>query len=144
MKTEAPSTTAEILLLSEHAGEVQLVRRAVESNNLSVVQACREVLAYLRREGKYGSAARPDLILLDLELSNDEDCAMLEEIKRDREFKRIPVVVLASNDSYDRILRAYELHANAYVLKPQNEKEFIRVIRATLGFWLKLARLPRE
>ena len=99
MKTQAPSVAAEILLLSEHADEVQLVRCAVETGNLSVVEACGAVLEYLRREGRYTLAARPDLILLDLDVSNQAECEVLQDIKRDPEFKRIPVVVLAADGS---------------------------------------------
>jgi response regulator RpfG family c-di-GMP phosphodiesterase len=144
MKAEAPSIAAEILLLSEHAEEVQLVRHALDGNNLNVVAACRDVLPYLRGAGAYSGAARPDLILLDLDVSNPDDCDTLAEIKRDPELKRIPIVVLASDDSYEGVTRAYDLHANAYILKPADPEEFVRVIRATLSFWLKLARLPRE
>jgi two-component system response regulator len=82
--------------------------------------------------------------LLDLDLSNPEECAMLEEIKRDEDFRRIPVVVLASNVDRKSIFQAYDLHADAYVSKPKDREEFIRVLRATLNFWLTLVRLPRE
>jgi DNA-binding NarL/FixJ family response regulator len=144
MKAEAPSVAAEILLLSEHADEVQLVRHALENNHLNVVPTCSDVLPYLHGTGKYSGAPRPDLILLDLDVSNPDECNTLGEIKRDPELKRIPIVVLASDDSYEGVLRAYDLHANAYILKPADAEEFVRVIRATLSFWLKLARLPRE
>jgi DNA-binding NarL/FixJ family response regulator len=144
MRVEAPADAADILLLSQHADEVQLIRHAVESNQLNVVAACGDVLTYLRRTGAYREASRPDLILLDLDLSDPRECETLEEIKRDPEFKRIPIVVLAADDSYDSIWHAYDLHANAYILKPGEPDEFVRVIRATLSFWLKLARLPRE
>jgi DNA-binding NarL/FixJ family response regulator len=143
MITEAPSTAAEILLLAEDADEVTLIRRAVETNRLNVVQRCPAVLSFLRRQDEYSDSPRPDLILLDVDLSRKEDCQMLEQIKMDDDFKRIPVVVLASDDAYERISQAYDLHANAYILKPGEQQEFIRVIRATLNFWLKLARLPR-
>jgi len=144
MRAEAPTEAAYILLLSQRADEVQLVRDALETNQLSVVAACGDVLSYLRRTGPYREALRPDLILLDLDLSDPRECQTLEEIKRDPEFKCIPIVVLAADDSYNMIWRAYDLHANAYILKPGKPDEFVRVIRATLSFWLKLARLPRE
>ena len=144
MSAEAATDAADILLLSQRANEVQLVRHAVETNQLNVVAVCGDVLSYLRRTGAFREASRPDLILLDLDLSDPRECVTLEEIKRAPEFKRIPIVVLAADESYDTIWRAYDLHANAYILKPGNPDEFVRVIRATLGFWLKLARLPRE
>lgn len=144
MTTEAPTAAAEILLLADDADEVTLIHRAVEANSLNVVKGCPAVLSFLRRQGEYSESPRPDLILLDLDLSKKDDCEILDQIKKDPDFKRIPVVVLASDGAYERIFQAYDLHANAYILKPGEQQEFIRVIRATLNFWLKLARLPRE
>lgn len=144
MPTEAPTAAAEILLLTQHAEDVDVIRRAADSNRLNVVGKCPEILSFLRREGEYGDAARPHLILLDLDLSDDQDCELLSGIKEDREFKRIPVVVLAASESQESIFQAYSLHANAYICKPADRDEYERVIRATLHFWLALARLPRE
>ena len=144
MHTEAPTVAAEILLLAQHAEDVDVIKRASDSNRVNVVAKCPDILSYLRREGAYGDASRPDLILLDLDLGNDEDCDMLKDIKQDADFKRIPVVVLAASESHENIFQAYSLHANAYICKPPDLEEYVRVIRATLHFWLSLARLPRE
>lgn len=144
MPTEAPAAAAEILLLEENTDAAALIGKAAENSNLSVVAACPEILGYLRREGKYEQAPRPDLILLDLDLSRKEDCEMLSDIKKDAVFKRIPVVVLASSDSYANIFQAYDLHANAYICKPPDQEQFLTLVRATLHFWLALVRLPRE
>lgn len=144
MRTEAPTLTAEILLLSQNPDEVTLVREAIENSKLNVVGGCPAVFSFLRQQGEYSDCPRPDLILLDMDLSSQEDCEMLEDLKRDPVFKRIPVVVLASDDSYQQILQAYDLHANAYILKPKHDEEFLKVMKATLTFWLTLVRLPRE
>ena len=144
MQAEAPSLTSEVLLLAESVVEANLVRLALDDRILNVVPACPDVLTFLRRQDPYSKSIKPDLILLDLDISNPEDCKVLEEIKQDPDFRRIPIVVLASSDGYEGVMKAYDLHANAYVVKPKNEEDFIRVIRATLNFWLTLARLPRE
>jgi chemotaxis family two-component system response regulator Rcp1 len=144
MQTQAPSVAAEILLLEQNDEEVALIREATRTSNLSVVLECPDILSFLRRQGKYSAAPRPDLILLDLELSRVEDCEVLTELKKDAGFKRIPVVVLATSAAYDDVFQAYDLHANAYICKPAEREEFVRVIRATLHFWLALARLPKE
>jgi CheY-like chemotaxis protein len=136
--------TAEILLLSGNEEEVSLIRRAAQKNRLNVVDACPAVLQYLRTEGQHSGARRPDLIFLDLDLSTQEECEMLEEIKQDPKFKRIPLIVLASSDSPRNVFQAYDLHANAYISKPKDREAFVKVIRATLLFWLDLARLPQE
>jgi CheY-like chemotaxis protein len=144
MPTEAPTAAAEILLLTQRAEDLEVIRQATETNRLNVVSWCPDILSWLRREGQYGTAVRPDLILLDLDLSNQEDCELLSQVKEDPDFRRIPVVVLAASESQENIYQAYSLHANAYICKPPDRQDFVRVIRATLHFWLALARLPRE
>ena len=144
MLTEAPSITAEILLLEQNLEDAALIQTAVENNRVTVLTECPDVLSFLRRQEQYASAPRPDLILLDLELSNKADCEMLSEIKQDPLFKRIPVVVLANSASYQDIFQAYDLHANAYICKSADRDHFARIIRATLHFWLALVRLPQE
>lgn len=143
MPTEAPTRTAEILLLEQNGDDAALIQEAVENNRVTVLTECPDVLSFLRRQDKYEDAPRPDLILLDLELSRRADCEMLAEIKQDPRFKRLPVVVLGSSVSYEDIFQAYDLHANAYICKPADRDDFARIVRATLHFWLALVRLPQ-
>lgn len=114
MPIEAPTVTADILLLEKRPEEIALIREAT-SGRLNVVSECPAILDFLRRKGEYAGVPRPDLILLDLDLSQTEDCEMLTEIKKDPEFRRIPVVVLASSERYEDVFQAYDLHANAYI-----------------------------
>ena len=144
MQTEALTAAAEVLLLEQNAEEVALIRQSAEKSNVTVVLECVDILSYLRREGEYKSASRPDLVILDLDLSRTEDCETLTEIKKHPDFKRIPVVVLASSQAYDVVLQAYDLRANAYISKPAGREEFLRIMRATLHFWLTMVRLPRD
>ncbi|HLJ50781.1 MAG TPA: response regulator [Bryobacteraceae bacterium] len=144
MLTAAPSVTAEILLLEQNDDEVAVFEEATGTNHLNVVADCPTILRFLRRQGDQSQAPRPDLILLDLDLSDKIGCEMLSEIKQDPTLRRIPVVVLAASDSYDNIFQAYDLQANAYVRKPDEKEQLITVLRVTLHFWLSLARLPRE
>ncbi len=144
MPTETAIRTGEILLLERNSRETAVIKQAVENSRISVVTKSPDILKFLRRQGSYASAPRPDLVLLDLKLSRTEDCEVLEELKRDPVLKRIPVVVLASSVSYEEIFEAYDLHANAYICKPAARKDYLRVLRATLHFWLDLVRLPRD
>ncbi|MGA2595526.1 MAG: response regulator [Bryobacteraceae bacterium] len=143
MPTEAPSLAAEILLLEQDAAQLAVFEEATENNHLNIVGECASILDFLRRQGTHSKAPRPDLILLDLDLSDKEGCEMLAGIKKDRQLKRIPVVVLAASESYKDVFQAYDLHANAYICKPGDRGEFVKALRATLHFWLALARLPR-
>ena len=136
----------EILLIEDDLSDVRLVTEALKvvaiRNNLNVARDGVEALAFLRREDRYAYAPRPDLILLDLNLPKKYGQSVLADIKGDPNFKRIPVVVLTTSDSEMNILRAYELHANAYIVKPVELKQFIEVIQSTTEFWLTVARLP--
>lgn len=144
MRAEAPSAAAEILLLSDNDRDIRLVKGAANSSHVNVVPECPDVLAFLRHELSFRDSPRPDLILLDLDLSNPEHCDTLQGIKQDESLRRIPVIVMAASDSPDKIQGAYDLHANAYVLKPTDPEDFVKVINTTLTFWLKLARLPKD
>lgn len=144
MKAEAPSLAAEILLLADREEEVSLVRTAAETGHVNVVQGCPSVLSFLRRQGSFVGSPRPDLVILDLDLADQEHCEVLKQIKQDSGFRAIPVVVLASEASPSSVQLAYELHANACLIKPREREEFLRVMRATMTFWLTLARLPER
>ena len=144
MPTETSIRTSVILLLERNCAETALIEEVVQNTRLCVVTEGADILAFLRGQGSYAAADRPDLVLLDLDLSKAQDCELLQELKRDPSIKRIPVVVLSSSVSYEDIFEAYDLHANAYLCKPSTRKDYGRVLRATLHFWLHLARLPRD
>ena len=102
-----------------------------------------EALAFLRREGKYADAPRPDLILLDLNLPKKDGREVLQEIKEDYSLKHIPVVILTTSQAEQDILRSYRLRANAYVTKPVDLDQFLRVIQSIEEFWLQFVKLSR-
>ena len=101
-----------------------------------------EALAVLRKIGDYQDAARPDLILLNLNLPRKDGRECLAEIKADPELKRIPVVVLTTSQAEADIQRCYELHANCYITKPVDFDRFTNVVSAVEEFWLKVVELP--
>jgi CheY-like chemotaxis protein len=142
----ADGTPIEVLLVEDDPGDVLMTQEAFEDhkvrNNLTVVSDGAEALAYLRREGKYADAVRPDLILLDLNLPRRDGREVLAEIKKDPELGRIPVVVLTTSAADEDILRSYQLHANAYVTKPVDFDRFIQVIRQIDEFFVSVVKLP--
>jgi two-component system, chemotaxis family, response regulator Rcp1 len=145
MKAEAPTLrAAELLLLADKAEEVRLIQTAADDSRLNVVEACASVLKFLRRESEYAECPRPHLILLNLDLAIGEHCETLRDIKKDPSLRRIPLVVLMGGAGAAHAQLAYELRANACVVKPSNSEEFVHAIRTTLTFWLTLARLPGD
>jgi DNA-binding response OmpR family regulator len=99
---------------------------------------------YLRGKGKFSGSPRPEIIILDLNLPNKDGREVLKEIKEDENLKNIPVVVLTTSGAEKDIIRAYELHANAYVTKPIDFDQFINVIGSIVNFWLEIVKLPSK
>jgi CheY-like chemotaxis protein len=135
-----------VLLVDDDPGDVLLVREAFEDhkvgNLLSVVSDGVEAMQYVRAEGDYAQAARPDLILLDLNLPRKSGIEVLEEIKDDPRLSSIPVVVLTTSEAEEDILRAYEHHANAYITKPLDFEQFTRIVHQIDDFFIGLVKLP--
>jgi CheY-like chemotaxis protein len=138
----------EILLVEDNPGDVDLTREMVEAskvrNVIRNVSDGAEALAYLRREPPYTAAARPDLILLDLNIPKKDGRTVLSEIKQDADLKDIPVVVLTTSEAESDILKSYQLHANCYITKPVDLGKFTTIIRSIEDFWLTVVKLPRR
>ena len=148
MSTRIPGRPVEILLVEDSPGDVRLTIEALKegkvSNHLSVVNDGAEALDFLFRRGKYASAVRPDIILLDLNLPKKNGREVLEEIKRDDTLRRIPVVILTTSTAEEDIVRSYDLHVNCYITKPVDMDQFIHVVKAIDSFWFSVVTLPSE
>jgi len=138
----------EILLVEDNPSDVVLTRIAMKqckiANQLHVAGDGVEALNFLRREGKYADAPRPDLILLDLNLPRMDGRQLLAAVKEDHTLRTIPVVVLTTSDAERDVMKSYSLHANAYVTKPLDMGEFIRIVKGIDEFWFGIVRLPHQ
>jgi len=136
----------EILLVEDSETDALMTREAFENgkilNRLHVVDNGVDALAFLRREGPYAQKARPDLILLDLNLPKKDGREVLQDLKNDDDLKIIPVVVLTSSKAEEDIVRAYGLHANCYVTKPVEFEKLADVVRTINDFWFTVVTLP--
>ena len=141
-------SAVEILLVEDNPGDVRLTREALKEskirNNLSIVRDGVEAMAFLRHEGDYARAPRPDIILLDLNLPRKDGREVLAEIKEDDHLRRIPVVILTTSDDEHDILESYNLHANCYITKPVDLNRFVTIIKNIEDFWLTIVRLPPD
>lgn len=148
MSFDMQPQTIDILLVEDNAGDVRLTQEVLRDskvrNNLIVASNGEEALNCLRRQGKYKSTVRPDLILLDLNLPVKDGREVLAQIKQDPDLKRIPVVVLTTSKAEEDILKTYNLHANCYVTKPVDLEQFIGVVRSLEDFWLAIVKLPNH
>jgi chemotaxis family two-component system response regulator Rcp1 len=136
----------EILMVEDNPGDVRLTVEALKEakvrNNLHTVEDGVEALAFLRREGRYAEAPRPDLVLLDLNLPKMNGREVLAKIKEDPDLRRIPVVILTISQAEQDIVKSYNLHANCYITKPVDLDQFLEVVKSIENFWLTVVMLP--
>jgi len=146
MSRERRVKPIDILLVEDNPGDSDLAREALEEtkmcNELHVVRDGEQAMRFLRREGEYTDAPRPDLILLDLNLPKKDGREVLAEIKTDESLKRIPVVILTISKDEEDVLKSYNLHANCYITKPINIGQFFKVVKSIEEFWLGIVVLP--
>jgi len=145
METRMTSKPVDILLVEDNKGDVGLIEEVFESSNvrnkLYVVEDGEEAVLFLLRKGKFSDAPRPGIILLDLNLPKKDGREVLGEIKEDKDLKNIPVVVLTTSRAEEDIHESYNLHANAYISKPVDFDQFIKVIKSIENFWLEVVNL---
>ncbi|MFC1584612.1 response regulator [Fibrobacterota bacterium] len=136
----------EILLIEDNPGDVRLTQEALSDSqitcHLNVVCDGVEAMNYLRKKGRYLSSARPDIILLDLNLPKKDGREVLHEIKTDTDLKRIPVIILTTSANEQDVSQAYELCANCYILKPVDIDGCLKIFRSVKNFWCNQVTLP--
>jgi len=136
----------QILLVEDSPSDAKLTLAALKMakvvNQVSHVEDGVEAMEFLRRQGKFTQAERPDLILLDLNLPRKDGREVLEELKADPDFQMIPVVILTTSQAEQDIIRSYKLHANCYITKPVNFERFLEVVQSIENFWLTVVELP--
>lgn len=137
---------ANILLVEDNPSDVYLTEVALKeaslTSRLHVVEDGHRALAFLRREGSFETAPRPELILLDLNLPGKDGRQLLAELKADAEFRRIPVIVLTTSTADSDVTACYDLHCNCYITKPVDFDHFERVVKEIERFWLQFVTLP--
>lgn len=146
IQVNASHEPVKILLVEDSASDAELTIDALRSARVlnDVQRVCDgvEALRYLRGHGAFATAARPDLILLDLNLPRMSGYELLEVIKQDPTLAVIPVVVLTTSNADHDVLRSYRLHANCYISKPVALQDFLEVVQELGNFWLQMVRLP--
>jgi CheY-like chemotaxis protein len=148
MKPNHDGSPVDVLLVEDSPGDVRLTREAFRETNgavqLHVASDGVEAMAFLRQEGVYLDAPRPDFILLDLNLPKMDGREVLALIKLDADLRTIPVVILTTSESDADILTSYELNANAYLRKPVTLDAFEKLVQSINDFWLTKVLLPQR
>ena len=142
MKTDA----IDILLVEDNPADAEHTRIVLEDvkiiNGLHIVGDGEEAMDFLHHRGEFRAAPRPDLILLDLNLPRMDGREVLAEIKATDALKDIPVVILTWSSAQEDILRTYHLQASAYLTKPVDLDQFLRVMGAAGEYWTANVKLP--
>lgn len=135
-----------IFLIEDNKADIRLIEEALKDSivphQLINVRNGVDAMAFLRQEGEFADAPRPDLILLDLNLPRKDGREVLAEIKQDPTLKRIPVVVLTTSRNRDDIFYSYDLHVNCYITKSRNLSELFQIVKGIEDFWLTTVTLP--
>lgn len=145
----------DVLLVEDSPGDVRLTQEVFRDANMSshppnsavhlhVAADGVEAMAFLRREGAWDEAPRPDLILLDLNLPRMDGREVLAEIKDDENLRKIPTVILTTSDSEADIAKSYQLQASCYLSKPVQLDAFENLVRSINDFWLTRVRFPQQ
>lgn len=135
-----------VLLVEDDPGDVVLARESLGNLqallDLAVVEDGASALSYLRREGSYQNATRPDFVILDLNLPRTDGWTVLRFIKRDANLRSVPVIVLTTSKSEVDIRTAYQLGANCFISKPPGLVGYEAAMQRLGEFWLHIAKLP--
>ncbi|QLE58051.1 response regulator [Nostoc sp. TCL26-01] len=148
MSVETAEKHKTIFLVEDNKADIRLIQEAFKNSliphQVVTVRDGMDAMAYLRQEGEYTHALRPDLILLDLNLPRKDGREVLAEIKADPTLKRIPVVVLTTSRNEDDIFHSYNLHVNCYITKSRNLTQLFQIVKGIEEFWLSTVTLPPE
>lgn len=148
MSAEEVEKSKLIFLVEDNKADIRLVEEALKNSvvphQITTVRNGVDAMAYLRQEGEYADAPRPDIILLDLNLPKKDGREVLAEIKADPRLKRIPVVVLTTSRNEDDIFDSYDLHVNCYITKSRNLSQLFEIVKNIEEFWLKTVTLPQD
>jgi CheY-like chemotaxis protein len=145
----SPRTSVVILMADDDADDRDLTRDALAesrlANDLHFVEDGVQLLDYLHQRGPYsrpGSAPRPGVILLDLNMPRKDGREALLEIKADPELRKIPVVVMTTSKAEEDIAQSYDLGASSFITKPVTFEGLVEVVRGLGKYWFEIVELP--
>ena len=146
LKMKMSSEPLKILLVEDNKGDIGLITEFfIDSKirtNIHIAEDGEEAIRFLFGKDKFLGSPIPDIIILDWNLPKKDGSEVLREIKENNNLKSIPVIVLTTSRAEKDTVTAYDLHTNAYIVKPLDFDEFMTVIYSIRDFWFKAVTLP--
>jgi two-component system, chemotaxis family, response regulator Rcp1 len=137
----------EIMLVEDNFTDAALTIRALERgkvrHRLTLIRDGAEALEFLKRQGRFARAPRPDLILLDLNLPKIDGRELLTTIKSDDDLQSIPVVIMTGSEDYEDELRGQRLNVEGFVTKPVDMPKFLALVKELKDYWMSDVILPQ-
>jgi CheY-like chemotaxis protein len=135
-----------LLLVEDNEGDILLTTEALEAskvlNEVSIVRNGKLALDFVFKKNGYEDVKSPDVILMDINLPLKSGIEVLEILKSDESTKHIPIIILTTSSSESDIMKSYNNHANAYIVKPVDVSEFLEAVLSLEDFWLNIVHLP--
>ncbi len=135
-----------ILMAEDSPDDIIITKRAWKvghiQNPLYIVNNGEEAIEFLYKKGSYTDVPTPSLMLLDLKMPRMDGFEVLSKLKRDNQFRKMPIIVLTTSDRDKDIERAYHLGCNSYICKPMNFEKFIKAVLDIQQYWLNLSKIP--
>lgn len=146
MNNNSNCNCVEILIADDSAGDIRLIKEALKEskliNNLHTVSDGVYALDFLHKRNGFEEVPTPNLILLDLNMPRKNGFEVLAEIKNDEKLKLIPVVIMTVSSDEKDVVESYNLHANCYITKPVDFKQFMSIVKSIESFWFTIVKLP--
>jgi len=137
--------TNTVLLIEDEQADVELTGRILQDQHphvtLRVINCLADALQCVDALRRDSTRDRPDLVILDLTLRRERAFSVLQGLKEDVRLRAIPVLVLTGSSEERDVWRSYQHHANAYIVKPTNARDFETVLRRIVEFYLAVVLL---
>lgn len=135
-----------ILLIEDNEADVDLIKYTFRKNKIAnrvlTLSDGESAVAYLLKKGEYQKAQTPDLVILDINLPRLNGLEVLKIIKQDPYARLVPVVILTTSSADQDVLQAYQNYVNAYLVKPVEIEDFIKVVTSLEQFMVKIIKKP--
>lgn len=146
--SERAASVLRILVAEDNEEDVFIFREAFSDSpfrcDIQVVRDGAQVLTALRREAPYETAARPDIVVLDINMPVKNGLEALRDIRSDRSLAALPVIIFTTSASVDDVMLAYRFGASSYIVKPTNYESMQEIVSSMCLYWGTIVRLPQR